>query len=505
MTSLRLLVFAFVFFVSFVANSLHAHPVPRRAHDRTITVRLTTEAKTGQVKVVVNYRLEVDEFTVVWIDLPPLSDRVDLSQLRKPQEFYQAFTNGYAPILAANLVATFDGRPLEFKCQKQGYRLRDEDGTPLGHLRCDYRFEALEESAEHAKPGSQHRLTFKEGNYELEEGRIQLSLIAEAPIELVSKVEPDAALKARPAAELQPGDDARLRNTSATFTLAREKPQSAGDSAPPDSDKPTQEARTEHDSSAPGHSLLALVLDSQQGFWALLLLAAAFGAAHALTPGHGKTLVAAYLVGERGTVGHAFVLGLVTTLTHTGAVLVLAALLPLFGGVMMALGLAAGLLVTGMGFWLFLRRLSSGADHVHLGGHHHDHHHHHCHHHGPVDHCHDEHGHAHALPASTAGLGWWGLVVLGMSGGIVPCTDAIIMLGFAISAQRLWLGLPLLLAFSAGLASVLIAIGIAVVYMKGFASSRWGESRFFRALPVISAALVTVMGLWLCYASVHPT
>jgi ABC-type nickel/cobalt efflux system permease component RcnA len=196
------------------------------------------------------------------------------------------------------------------------------------------------------------------------------------------------------------------------------------------------------------------------------------------------------------------VLGLVTTLTHTGAVFVLAALLPLFGGVMMALGLAAGLLVTGMGFWLFLRRLSGGADHVHLGGHHHDHHHHH--HHGPLDHYHDEHGHAQALPVSTAGLGWWGLVVLGMSGGIVPCTDAIIMLGFAISAQRLWLGLPLLLAFSAGLASVLIAIGIAVVYMKGFASSRWGESRLFRALPVISAALVTVMGLWLCYASVHP-
>jgi ABC-type nickel/cobalt efflux system permease component RcnA len=94
-------------------------------------------------------------------------------------------------------------------------------------------------------------------------------------------------------------------------------------------------------------------------------------------------------------------------------------------------------------------------------------------------------------------------VVLGISGGLVPCWDAILMLGFAISAQRLWLGLPLLLAFSAGLAGVLIAIGVAVVYLKGFASSRWGENRLVRALPIISAVLVTAMGLWLCYDSVH--
>jgi nickel/cobalt exporter len=105
------------------------------------------------------------------------------------------------------------------------------------------------------------------------------------------------------------------------------------------------------------------------------------------------------------------------------------------------------------------------------------------------------------LPSGA--VGWWGLIVLGVSGGIVPCWDAIIMLGFAISAQRLWLGVPLLLAFSAGLASVLIVIGMAVVFVKGFASSRWGSGWAVRALPLISAVLVTGMGLWLCYDSVH--
>src|SRR5207249_7201863 len=110
------------------------------------------------------------------------------------------------------------------------------------------------------------------------------------------------------------------------------------------------------------HSTLLALLDAPHGFGVLLLLAAAFGAAHALTPGHGKTLVAAYLVGERGTVWHALLLGLITTWTHTGAVIVLAALFWFFPFLTadvanFTLKLAAGLLVAGMGLWLLLRRL----------------------------------------------------------------------------------------------------------------------------------------------------
>ena len=85
----------------------------------------------------------------------------------------------------------------------------------------------------------------------------------------------------------------------------------------------------------------------------------------------------------------------------------------------------------------------------------------------------------------------------------MPCVDAIFMLMAAVSLNLLWLALPLLLAFSAGLAGVLVLIGILVVRAKGFAASRWGESRFFRTLPILSAALVTLLGLGLCYHSVH--
>jgi ABC-type nickel/cobalt efflux system permease component RcnA len=274
-----------------------------------------------------------------------------------------------------------------------------------------------------------------------------------------------------------------------------------------------------------------------------MVLAALFGAAHAMTPGHGKTLVAAYLVGERGTVGHAILLGLTTTLTHTAAVWILAVALPLcFGGsspgdVQRVLELAGGLLVAGLGAFLLLRRLTGGHDHIHLVGGHHHHHHHpghdhshdhdhghgHDHHHGPGhDHVHEHSAvgvtTAPAAAAVVAALpppvtkparpGWWQVMVLGVGGGIVPCWDAIFMLAVAISSGRFWLGLPLLLAFSAGLAGVLVAIGVGVVHARNFVGRRWGGAArlrpVVRMLPIASAAFITVMGLWLCYGSLHP-
>src|SRR5439155_10890384 len=123
-----------------------------------------------------------------------------------------------------------------------------------------------------------------------------------------------------------------------------------------------------------------LLLHRGEGLWLLLAVAAFLGAAHALTPGHGKTLVAAYLVGERGTVGHALFLGLVTTLSHTGIVLAVALAVQFFCGgrappsLQAWLGLGGGIIVAGMGAWLLLARLTGRADHVHLvGGHHHGH------------------------------------------------------------------------------------------------------------------------------------
>ena len=492
------------------SSALEGHPVPRRCHDRTIMVRLAAHT------IVVNYRLEVDEFTVVFDDVPALTTQVELSQLRKPQDFYEAFTRGYAPILAANLIAKLDGRPLAFRTVKYAYTLRDENGDPLDHLRCDFVFEAqpASQTSDHSR---MHTFTFKEGNYELEEGQIRLSLAGTQSIRLLSKTEPDSKLKTLPASQLQPGDDALLRKAEATFTVVPVA--GAGKPAEAKAALATPEAQ-QPATSAEGRSVLSvyeLFRDSQYGFWALLGLSAAFGAIHALTPGHGKTLVAAYLVGERGTILHALVLGLVTTLTHTGVVIAIAIALRIcfpYGGMsaaarqdlQMALGLGGGLLVAGLGLWLLLRRLSGQADHFHLGRHGHHHgpgHAEHSHHHGFADHYHDEHGHVHPIAATAQPVGLFGLILLGVSGGIVPCWDAILMLLVAVSTNLLWLALPMLLAFSAGLAIVLIAIGILVVRVKGFAGSHWGQSRLVSALPLLSAVLVTGLGLWLCYDSVQ--
>jgi ABC-type nickel/cobalt efflux system permease component RcnA len=461
-----------------------AHPVPRRTYDRTVQVRLTHDA------VEVLYRLEVDEWTVVYVDLDAVRDQVDLTKLSGPREFYDAFTRCYSPILASNLTARLDGQPLSFTCTRHGHQVLD-------HLRCDFVFRAAWKPA----PGQPHEFSFRDDNYTLESGALRLSLEPAAGVSLVQIDQPSEALRARSSADLQPGDDAKRRRASATFELT---------STP----APTAAPPPEKDAAPPRRGSLLALLDRDEALWLLLLLAAGVGAIHALTPGHGKTLVAAYLVGERGTVWHALLLGVVTTLTHTGVVLALAVALGLLfpggkmseqqqQGVQLVLELGGGLLIVALGFWLLLRRLSGAADHFHIGGQGHHHHPHpHSHGGGPADHYHDAHGHAHPLPtASSAGA--WGLIVLGISGGLVPCWDAIAMLVLAVALNLLWLALPLLLAFSAGLAGVLVLIGVLVVRARGLVGG-WAEGRLLRALPLVSALLITGMGLWLCYDSLHP-
>jgi ABC-type nickel/cobalt efflux system permease component RcnA len=520
--------------------------VPRRAHDRTIVVRLGQDEKTQQITVAVAYRLEVDEFTVAFDDLPALGVKVDQGKFRTAQDIYDAFTNSYAPILASNLLVSLDGQVLKFACTQRSQTRNDENGAPLNHLRCDFVFQAKSRLPGLIRSWPRagipapfvigdlaladfHTLRFREANYELEEGQIRAALVCDKPILVLTKAVPEPALQARPVAELKPGDDARLRTLQATFVLDSkgttniQMPPATGAAAGgPSMSKPAPEEAEPVWQTRSWWSWLQelnlrdLFQETKYGFWMLIILSLAVGGVHALTPGHGKTLVAAYLVGERGTVGHALVLGLVTTLTHTGVVIAVAVALLFFvpSGRLSAAGqqnlqtvleFGGGLLVVCLGFWLLLRRLTGQADHFHLPGHghhHHGHDHHHSHDHGHAGHYHDEHGHAHPLPDNPS-VSWWGLIVLGINGGIVPCWDAIVVLLFAVSTNRLWLALPMLLAFSAGLAAVLICIGIAVVRAKSLAGPRLRSCRVARFLPIASALVVTLLGGWLCYDSLH--
>jgi nickel/cobalt exporter len=251
-------------------------------------------------------------------------------------------------------------------------------------------------------------------------------------------------------------------------------------------------------------------------------IAFALGAAHALTPGHGKTIVAAYLVGSRGTLKHAAFLGGMVTLTHTITVFLLGlATLFLFQYVVpqkvtQVLGAVSGLSIVAIGGWMLYKRLKgAGHAHAHTNGHDHDHgdghqhEHTHEHHHHDHDHAHShshapEHAHSHTHSHGPGGhthmpdeISWSGLAALGASGGLVPCESALVLLLTAIALRRVGLGLVLLVSFSLGLALVLMAIGVLVIYAKNLLPGGGNPSGnpFFRWMPVASAAVVMVLGL----------
>jgi ABC-type nickel/cobalt efflux system permease component RcnA len=227
----------------------------------------------------------------------------------------------------------------------------------------------------------------------------------------------------------------------------------------------------------------------------LLGLAVAFclGAIHALSPGHGKTIVAAYLVGARGTMKHAIFLGGMVTFTHTVSVFFLGFTTLFLSQYVLpekiypVLGAISGLSIVWIGAILLYKRAKRLRGHVHDHGYDHVHHHDHDHSHGPG-------GHSH-VPEGDITLG--SLIALGASGGLVPCPSALVLLLSSVALGRIALGMLLLVSFSMGLAVVLMAIGIAVLYAKHWLPDGETTSRHpaFRLLPVFSAAIMVCLGL----------
>lgn len=248
------------------------------------------------------------------------------------------------------------------------------------------------------------------------------------------------------------------------------------------------------------NALLAALKSPQLSPGALLLtllLAGVLGGAHALTPGHGKTVAAAYLVGSRGTIKHAIALGGMVTFTHTASVIVLGVVILLLSNtiapaiMLPLLEFASALLIIVLGCQLMWQRWKAlKADWAHDQAHSHgfelhEHEHHHGHHHGPG-------GHTHELPSQITKRN---LAMLAVSGGIVPCPEALGMLLLAVSINRIGFGLGLIVAFSLGLALVLIAIGILLVSSKSVLNRISGAGGALqRWLPLGSALVITLLG-----------
>jgi ABC-type nickel/cobalt efflux system permease component RcnA len=233
-----------------------------------------------------------------------------------------------------------------------------------------------------------------------------------------------------------------------------------------------------------------------------LLLAFALGAFHALEPGHGKTVVAAYLIGSRGTARHALLLGLIVTASHTAGVYLLGVITLGASAYIVPerlypwLGLLSGLAIVGLGLTLLARGWRQARGHAHGGlWHSHDPE---GHHHAGHWHTH-EHGlesHHHAEAASTS-VSARQLLILGITGGIIPCPAALVVLLSAIALGRVGFGLLLIVAFSAGLAIVLMGIGLLTVSARRLMTRVGEASPLLRWLPVLSSAAMILLGLGL--------
>ncbi len=268
------------------------------------------------------------------------------------------------------------------------------------------------------------------------------------------------------------------------------------------------------------------------------------GAMHALEPGHGKTVVAAYLVGSKGRKIDAALLGLVVTFTHTFSIILLAIALKLTSNrITMTeeslhgyLGTVAGIIIFIIGVWMLAQRIrgrepfhfhshdhghdhshNHDASHAHINPHHHSHDKDHDHdelkapvspdsHHNHHDHNHDhQHGHEseHVHTQGGKRVNYWQLCLLGISGGIVPCPAALAILLASIGVGRLAEGLTYILLFSLGLASALIAIGITVVGAGKLVSRFLDAKKFARKISIVSAAVITIIGVGTIVSSVR--
>ena len=231
---------------------------------------------------------------------------------------------------------------------------------------------------------------------------------------------------------------------------------------------------TTRDASGQGFAGLFDDAASGEGVLVLLLLAAfGWGALHALSPGHGKAMVAAYLIGTRGTARHAVGLGVTVTITHTLGVFALGLVTLLLSQYILPedlypwLTLVSGLLVVCIGAGVLRSRIRGRGQ----GGHGHSHH----------------HDHEHTVTRRS-------LIGMGAAAGLIPCPSALVVLLGAIAQHQVALGMLLIVAFSVGLAATLTGLGLLVVYARRVLPRLRMDGRLAAMLPAASALAIVIVG-----------
>lgn len=480
-----------------------AHPLPNFRYDREIDVRLHPQ------KVEVRYVLMVS-FWTIFTDSQRLFTPDEIAAMDgKMSKVSKGYCEKMGPLIAERMEARLNGPKLAFRVTKMAVE-QDRD-----HAKLRYVFEAPWRVN---GGGPENTFAFEDHNFENDVGAVALKLPEDEVheekrvIKLTELIEPED-LRRKDPSQYKPGDADRARQLSAVFTAPSLPPLAASREDAPA--KP-QAVEVVEDQPEEGFSSALLargpkaLFDTNYGTGMLLLLAAVFGAFHAFAPGHGKSVAAAFLVGEQGTFRQAILLGLSTTFAHTGSVILIAGVFYLRYKEAVPqdaqhwLGLIGGLLVLFVGMWLFMRRLRGQVDHVHLFG-------------GCADMCGN-----HAPPPNTpqcrvplreaepvvqplglqlvprrTPLSWVRVVLIGIGAGAIPCVDAVLLLMLAVSAGKLAFALPLLVSFSIGLSAVLSLVGMLVVLLHRAGRVVSGDRGWLRLLPTLSAVLLMGMGMWM--------
>jgi nickel/cobalt exporter len=383
---------------------------------------------------------------------------LDLAEIPTFQEGDAVRRPGFSERIARGLVLELGGRRAQLVLVEHEVTERPGAGG-LETLRYEAVFEAR-------APRGTTTLVFQDTNFASRVGWKEIVVRADRGADIKSSSAPSTsasnALRAYPRDLLQsPLDVTSARVTFESGEAAGVPPQLGGAPTP---------AREEG-----GFESLVAADRLSAGVVLLSLLVAAFwGAAHALTPGHGKAIVAGYLVGSRGRPRHAVLLGLIVTVTHTAGVFALGLVTLLLSQFVVPerlypwLTVASGLLVVIVGASVLRSRLQHR--HARSHGHQHEHHH--------------EHGYDRR-----------GLIGVGVAAGLLPCPSALVVLLSAIALHRVGLGLALILAFSIGLAATITGIGLVAVLARRAFNRVSLDGPLVRALPAASALLILAVGI----------
>ena len=275
--------------------------------------------------------------------------------------------------------------------------------------------------------------------------------------------------------------------------------------------------------------------------WLFIPSAILLGALHGLEPGHSKTMMAAFIVAVRGTLGQAVLLGLAATLSHTAIVWLIALGGMYFGQRWSAetsepwMQLISAVPIIGVALWMLWRTSQDKAacfhDHGGEGGHGHDHaHSHHEHEHEHVHGAACAHGHGHGTAvaavveparadahdrahaeqirsrfagrAVTTGQ----IVMFGLTGGLIPCPASITVLLLCLQLKKIALGATLVLGFSVGLALTMVASGVVAALSIKHLSKHVSSGRFSELAakaPYFSGVLILLVGLYVGYQGAH--